>query len=112
MTEAGAILCKYSRLSTCQMFLFLEALLQLCFPGFHIIYIKEKESWIGISQRICLLIQIQNEPCSYKYPKNVKVDSCKPILSFEFAKQFSYFKAGFSILSKFKVSGKKTLNWD
>ena len=30
------------------------------------IYIKEKERWLGFLQKICLLMHIQNETCSFK----------------------------------------------
>ena len=40
------------------------------FPKFPPNLHKRKKKMNGILQKICLLIQIQNEPCSYKAIKN------------------------------------------
>ena len=72
MAVAGTILVNYSGLSICQMFLFLEILLELCFLSIFLICVKEKEQWAGFLQRNCLLIQIQNELRCYKRQKNFK----------------------------------------
>ena len=46
MVEAGTVSSNYSRLSICQMFLFLETLLWLRFPSFLPVYIKQRERWM------------------------------------------------------------------
>ena len=51
LAEALTISPNYSRLSICQMFLFYETLLQLCFLNFPLIFIKEWERWIGYLQK-------------------------------------------------------------
>ena len=66
LDEAETISLNYSRLSIWQMFLFLETFLQLCFPSFLLIYIKERERWMWLSHGSYLLLQILAEPCSWK----------------------------------------------
>ena len=60
MPEARTISPNYSRLSICQIFLFLETLLQLCFPSLSNLYQRtRKVNWIFTKG--FLLMQIQNE---------------------------------------------------
>lgn len=91
-------------------FCFLETLLQLCFPSFHLTYVKRRESWIGFSQNTCLLIQIQNEPCYYKGLKDFKIETRNAI--FGYFRNISYFKSPSSNLSKFKVSCKNNFKFE
>ena len=73
---------------------------------------------MGFFQQSCLLIQIQNEPCSYKDPKNCEYAikmPCLAILSLNqglnLQKELSYLKSTLSNWSKGNVSSKtkKTL---
>ena len=48
LMEVGTISLNYSSQSSCQMLLFLETLLWVCFPRFLLIYIKETERWMWL----------------------------------------------------------------